>query len=355
MSDESIHVADVSQGQAGASEDDPGESVELPVVDLLTGRGFVTGKSGGGKSILEGTPVHTESGRRPIEEVTRGDSVLSLNTASYEQEYREVKQQIEHVDDQLVEITLEDGTQVVGTEDHSFLTADGLDIEPVRGEHVEPGVWMPVARSLPSTGSVTEVDLEQYVMGDSGLVAPAQRDDHRSSRGGDDTLVLGFDVGWEIGLFLGANGRTDDETVRIESPTEAVESRLQDRNYDISTAPAVKSDRGLAGLLSRSSRRQPTGRCPAGFLTHQPTFARVWSPGCTTRLRPPSRDSRDSARCPARWRPQFVNSSDSVRFPCGRLAVTHRTHSLKKKGGSRLRSLPTRSVSSQRYLLLPDG
>ena len=269
MSDESIHVADVSQGQAGASEDDPGESVELPVVDLLTGRGFVTGKSGGGKSILEGTPVHTESGRRPIEEVTRGDSVLSLNTDSYEQEYREVKQQIEHVDDQLVEITLEDGTQVVGTEDHSFLTADGLDIEPVRGEHVEPGVWMPVARSLPSAGSVTEVDLEQYVMGDSGSVAPAHRDDHRSSREGDDTLVLGFDVGWEIGLFLGANGRTDDETVRIESPSEAVKSRLQDRNYDISTAPAVKSDRGLAGLFAAQFSPTADWTMP-GWVFHAP-------------------------------------------------------------------------------------
>jgi len=45
---ESITVAEVSEGPCGSGR--PGESVELPVVELLTGRGFVTGKSGAGKS-----------------------------------------------------------------------------------------------------------------------------------------------------------------------------------------------------------------------------------------------------------------------------------------------------------------
>ena len=45
---ESITVADVSDGPCGSGE--PGRSVDLPVVELLTGRGFVTGKSGSGKS-----------------------------------------------------------------------------------------------------------------------------------------------------------------------------------------------------------------------------------------------------------------------------------------------------------------
>ncbi|MFB6152486.1 MAG: helicase HerA domain-containing protein [Haloarculaceae archaeon] len=45
---ESITVAEVSDGQCG--NDRPGTPVELPVVELLTGRGFVTGKSGSGKS-----------------------------------------------------------------------------------------------------------------------------------------------------------------------------------------------------------------------------------------------------------------------------------------------------------------
>ncbi|WP_459193871.1 helicase HerA domain-containing protein [Halosimplex sp. J119] len=45
---ESITVADVSDGPCGSGE--PGRSVDLPVVELLTGRGFITGKSGSGKS-----------------------------------------------------------------------------------------------------------------------------------------------------------------------------------------------------------------------------------------------------------------------------------------------------------------
>ncbi|WP_181686462.1 ATP-binding protein [Halorhabdus salina] len=43
-----ITVAETSDGHGGTSE--PGQSVSLPVVELLTGRGFITGKSGSGKS-----------------------------------------------------------------------------------------------------------------------------------------------------------------------------------------------------------------------------------------------------------------------------------------------------------------
>jgi len=45
---ERITVAEVSEGACGSGE--PGTDVSLPVVELLTGRGFVTGKSGSGKS-----------------------------------------------------------------------------------------------------------------------------------------------------------------------------------------------------------------------------------------------------------------------------------------------------------------
>jgi hypothetical protein len=45
---EHIAVADVSDGTGGTGR--PGTRVRLPVVELLTGRGFVTGKSGSGKS-----------------------------------------------------------------------------------------------------------------------------------------------------------------------------------------------------------------------------------------------------------------------------------------------------------------
>ncbi|SDY16329.1 helicase HerA domain-containing protein [Halopenitus persicus] len=47
---ETIHVADVSDGVGGDAESEPGDPVELPVVDVLTGRSFITGKSGSGKS-----------------------------------------------------------------------------------------------------------------------------------------------------------------------------------------------------------------------------------------------------------------------------------------------------------------
>ena len=47
---ETITVADVSAGPGGASNLEPGTPISLPVVEILTGRGFITGKSGSGKS-----------------------------------------------------------------------------------------------------------------------------------------------------------------------------------------------------------------------------------------------------------------------------------------------------------------
>ena len=48
--EEPIRVADVSEGIGGDATAAPGSPGELPVVDVLTGRSFVTGKSGSGKS-----------------------------------------------------------------------------------------------------------------------------------------------------------------------------------------------------------------------------------------------------------------------------------------------------------------
>ncbi|AKU07380.1 MULTISPECIES: helicase HerA domain-containing protein [Haloferax] len=47
---ETISVAEISDGPGGEGVEEPGTTVDLPVVDILTGRGFVTGKSGSGKS-----------------------------------------------------------------------------------------------------------------------------------------------------------------------------------------------------------------------------------------------------------------------------------------------------------------
>ncbi|MFC7080323.1 ATP-binding protein [Halorussus caseinilyticus] len=49
MSRETIDVAEVSAGKGGTAGD-PGDPVRLPVVEVLTGRAFITGKSGSGKS-----------------------------------------------------------------------------------------------------------------------------------------------------------------------------------------------------------------------------------------------------------------------------------------------------------------
>ncbi|MDG5774934.1 DUF87 domain-containing protein [Haloarculaceae archaeon H-GB2-1] len=45
---ETISVAEVSEGKGGTGT--PGDPVDLPVVEVLTGRAFITGKSGSGKS-----------------------------------------------------------------------------------------------------------------------------------------------------------------------------------------------------------------------------------------------------------------------------------------------------------------
>ncbi|MFB6157565.1 MAG: helicase HerA domain-containing protein [Haloferacaceae archaeon] len=49
MTEKTITVADVSPGPGGDGTE-PGAAVSLPVVEILTGRGFITGKSGSGKS-----------------------------------------------------------------------------------------------------------------------------------------------------------------------------------------------------------------------------------------------------------------------------------------------------------------
>jgi len=249
MSDESttrtITVADVSEGPGGDGTT-PGASVSLPVVELLTGRGFVTGKSGSGKSILEGTPVHTESGRKPIEAVEEGDRVLSLNRHTFEREFREVQATIQHTDDRLLRVTLEDGTELVGTEDHSFLTVDGMEVVPVRGDELEAGTWMPLARELPSTASTTEVDLADYVddgannlVVDGGVIQSGPRTDDRH-------LALDFETGKEVGLYLAEGSFDSHLTIQISNVDDDVKAFLGSRGYNVYDRSCTKGFRPLA-------------------------------------------------------------------------------------------------------------
>jgi intein/homing endonuclease len=204
----------------------------LPVEDILTGRGFVTGKSGSGKSILEGTPVYTETGRKPIEEVDEGERVLSLNKRSYEQEFRRVQATIEHEADDLLEITLEDGTELVGTEDHSFLTVDDLEIVPVRGSDVREGTWMPLSRELPAAETRTEIDLGEYVTPTNNVIV---RDDEiqSGSKIGERYLDLDAAAGRVVGLYL-AEGSFDSKlTLQLSATDENVREFLDKQGFKV--------------------------------------------------------------------------------------------------------------------------
>ncbi|MEF8905916.1 MAG: LAGLIDADG family homing endonuclease, partial [Haloarculaceae archaeon] len=222
--DERITVGAVSAGDGGA--------VDLPVVELLTGRGFVTGKSGSGKSILEGTPVYTSNGRKPIEEVSEGERVLSLNERTYEQEFRPVQATIEHRASDLLRITLEDGTEVVGTEDHSFLTIDDMEIVPVRGEDVEEGTWMPLSRELPSTERVAEIDLAEYAPDVNNVIVSAEGITS-AGKEGERFLSLDADTGRVVGLYLAEGSFDSKMTVQISATDETVRSFLGSQGFDV--------------------------------------------------------------------------------------------------------------------------
>jgi len=224
MGEETITVGKTRDGEAGGSD------VELPIVDLLTGRGFVTGKSGSGKSILGGTPVYTETGRKPIEDVVEGERVLSLNKRTYEQEFRPVQARLEHEADDLLRIELEDGTELVGTEDHSFLTVEGLEIVPIRGEDIEEGTWLPLSRELPSPGSVAPIDLAEYAP-DSNNVVVGTDTIKSGSKEGRRRLELTRELGRVIGLYLAEGTLDSSQTVQIAATDGGVKRFLGDNGF----------------------------------------------------------------------------------------------------------------------------
>ena len=270
--EETIAVAETSGGPGGSRP--PGEEVELPVVELLTGRGFVTGKSGAGKSILEGTPVYTENGRKPIEAVTEGERVLSLNKQTYRQEFREVQATIEHTDDRLLRITLEDGTELVGTEDHSFLRASDLEVVPVRGDELEEGMWMPLARELPSSGSVEEIDLGEYV-GDANNVVVDGDVITSGPRTEDRRFPLTFEAGKEIGLFLAEGSFDSNMTVQITNVDDDIRAFLETRGYNLYTATCNKGFQPFATFLESEFGRGSAGKRLPGWVFDAPAQFRA--------------------------------------------------------------------------------
>ena len=245
---ETIRIGEVSRGE------DAGAAVELPVVDVLTGRSFVTGKSGSGKSILGGTPVYTETGRKPIEEVEEGERVLSLNERTYEQEFRPVQATLEHEADDLVRITLEDGTELVGTEDHSFLTVQDLEIVPVRGENVEEGTWMPLSRSLPEPETCTEIDLGEYVT-ESGTLDIRDGEIRSASRVEDRYFELGAEEGRIVGLYLAEGSFDTRMTIQLSATDERVKEFLDGAGFNVYDRFCTLGFKPLAEFLAAEFSR----------------------------------------------------------------------------------------------------
>ena len=224
MGEETITVGETRGRETGGSD------VELPIVDLLTGRGFVTGKSGSGKSILGGTPVYTETGRKAIEDIEEGERVLSLNKRTYEQEFRPVQARLEHEADDLLRIELEDGTELVGTTDHSFLTVEGLEIVPIEGEDLEEGTWLPLSRELPSSESVARIDLAEYAPDSNNVIVGT--DTIKSGRKEDSRrLELTHELGRVIGLYLAEGTLDSSRTVQIAATDEKVRRFLGDNGF----------------------------------------------------------------------------------------------------------------------------
>jgi intein/homing endonuclease len=261
--EESITVAEASHGPA------EGEPVELPVVELLTGRAFLTGKSGSGKSVLEGTAVYTESGRKPIEDVEEGERVLSLNKHEYEQEFREVVATIEHESSELLRITLEDGTEVVGTEDHSFLTVEDLEIVPVRGDELEEGTWMPLARELPSTESVERIDLSEYVTESKDL--DVREETIRSAQKTEDRyLPLDFETGKVLGLYLAEGSFDSKGTVQISNVDDDVQAFLGEQGFNVYDRMSTMSFRPFSNFLESEFGRGSGGKVIPSWVFDAP-------------------------------------------------------------------------------------
>ena len=68
---------------------------------------------------VEGTPVLTDEGSKPIEEIKAGDHVYSTDPATGESEYKEVVQTFENESDELVHVTV-DGDEITTTPKHPF-------------------------------------------------------------------------------------------------------------------------------------------------------------------------------------------------------------------------------------------
>ena len=94
--------------------------------------------AGGAGCFDGGTLVKTKNGYKEISKITENDYVLSYNIETKEKEYKQVQDTFIHQPEkEIVKLTLENGEEIICTEDHKFLVGEkwvqakdllGLDI-----------------------------------------------------------------------------------------------------------------------------------------------------------------------------------------------------------------------------------
>ena len=87
------------------------------------------------------TPVHTDEGQKPIEEIEVGDKVLSEDPETGEQGYFEVVAITSHAVDEVLHITL-DVEDEDSDNDEQQLNTDTMEVTPEHPVYVEGKGWL---------------------------------------------------------------------------------------------------------------------------------------------------------------------------------------------------------------------
>ena len=135
---------------------------------------------------------------------------------------------------------------------------------------------MPLSRELPSAGSVTGIDLAEYV-GDANDVGVTDGGDRiRSGRRTEDRyLPLDFGTGVEVGLYL-AEGSFDSGTaVRISNLADGVREFLDERGYNVYERTCNKGFRPYAAFLTEEFGRGSGDKRLPGWVFDAPAGFRA--------------------------------------------------------------------------------
>jgi hypothetical protein len=106
---------------------------------------------------VAGTPVHTETGPKPIEQVRAGERVWAFDRRRHAWMLARVLRTVERYADRLVSVRLADGTEVTGTLQHPVWVIEGEDLSArPAGDHGHdepagptPGRWVALGALRP--------------------------------------------------------------------------------------------------------------------------------------------------------------------------------------------------------------